>query len=202
MVLPLVEWTYRSDASPLVDSHDDHSRGAPMRTVASRPLIILGGLLLLSAACASPVPDTAPEPDPTPGLSSHDETAAEVAAFLDQYLAAMDARDADFIRAASVDDGRFVWIEDGEVRYRSAEEILAGLNAFPADVVLRTELSNLEVVPLGGGGAHAWAAFTTMVGTGAGSFSFGGAINLVVERGAGSWKLVGGHTSSPAPAAR
>jgi ketosteroid isomerase-like protein len=171
-----------------------------MRIVAGGPRSILVGLVILfaSTACASPDPEagTGSATQPSP------EMTAEVAAFLDAYLSAIDARDADFIRGAYVDDGRFVWIEDGEVRYRGAEEILASLNAFPAGGAIRTELSGLEVVALGGNGAHAWATFTTTVGSGPGSFSFGGAISFVLERAGDSWRLAGGHTSSPGPEAR
>lgn len=145
------------------------------------------GLLILFTACTASDPDS----------SSSVDTADEVAAFLEEYLAAVDARDATVIGRSYVADDRFVWIEDGEVRYRSAEEILASLSAFPAGSAIRTELSDLVVVPLGVTGAHAWATFTTTVGTGPGSFAFGGAISFVLERGDGSWRLAGGHTSSP-----
>jgi len=157
-----------------------------MRPRGTKAVWTLGGLLILSAACTSPDPSSSSGVDP----------ANEVASFLNEYLAAIDARDSDIGRAY-VDDGRFVWIEDGEVRYRSADEILASLGSFPASSAIRTELSDLVVVPLGGAGAHAWATFSTTVGTGPGRFSFGGAISFVLERENGSWKLVGGHTSSP-----
>jgi len=163
---------------------------------------ILGGLLFLSAACASPDPDPATDAAPGPVSDWNTRDTTEVAAFLEAYLAAIDARDADFLGRAYVEDGRFVWIEDGEVRYRSAGEILESLDAFPAGAAIRTELSELVVVPLGEIGAHAWATFRTTVGTGPGSFSFGGAISFVLEREEGSWKLAGGHTSSPAPVGR
>jgi len=158
-----------------------------VRPRGAKAVLTLGGLLILSAACTSPDPNSSSGVDP----------ANEVASFLNEYLAAIDARDSDIIGRAYVDDGRFVWIEDGEVRYRSADEILANLGSFPASSAIRTELSDLVVVPLGGAGAHAWATFSTTVGTGPGSFSFGGAISFVLERENGSWKLVGGHTSSP-----
>lgn len=147
----------------------------------------LGGLLMLFGACTSPDPDSPPRFDP----------AEEVAGFLEDYLAAIDAGDTARISRAYVADGRFVWIEDGGVRYRSPDEILASLAAFPSESSIRTELSGLTVVPLGVSGAHAWATFTTTVGGGAGSFSFGGAISFVLEKVDGSWQLVGGHTSSP-----
>lgn len=158
-----------------------------MRPRRTKTAWTLGGLLILSAACTSP----------DRGSSSGVDPANEVASFLNEYLAAVDARDSDIIGRAYADDGRCVWIDDGEVRYRSADEILTSLDSFPASSAIRTELSDLVVVPVGGAGAHAWATFSTTVGTGPGSFSFGGAISFVLERENDSWKLVGGHTSSP-----
>jgi hypothetical protein len=121
----------------------------------------------------------------------------EVSAFLTGYLAAIGSRDATGIRAALVAGDRLTWIEDGKVSYRSADAVIAGLAAFPAGTALRTELVDLEVVPVGQSGAHAWAMFRTTVGEGAAAFSFGGAISFMLERDANSWKIVGGHTSSP-----
>ena len=122
----------------------------------------------------------------------------EVAAFLDGYLAAIASRDAAKIRKAYIADDRFVWIEDGKVRYRSVDDVLSSLAAFPADSPIRTELSDLAVVALGQGAAHAWASFKTSVGEGRGGFSFGGAISFTLERDGNSWRVVSGHTSSPA----
>lgn len=151
------------------------------------PLASIG--LLVVVGCSAPGSGAVSDPDPTEG----------VAAFLEDYLNAIDDRDTVRLRDAYVDDGRFVWIEDGEARYHSADEIMASLASFPADSRIRTELSDLSVVPVGESAAHAWAAFTTSVGSGPGSFSFSGAISFVVERIDGSWTLVGGHTSSPRP---
>jgi hypothetical protein len=135
---------------------------------------------------------------PPPARPSPDAAlTAEVAAFLEDYLSAVDGRDTDRIRSALVGDGRFVWIEDGEVRYRGPAELVAGIEAFPLDTPIRTELVDLAVVPVGATAAHAWGTFTTAVGTGPGSFSFGGAISVLVERIDGLWMLIGGHTSSP-----
>jgi hypothetical protein len=121
----------------------------------------------------------------------------EVAAFLEQYLAAISSRDAEKLRNAYVADDRFAWIEDGKVRYRQVDEVLASLAAFPAGSPIRTELTDLTVVPAGGSAAHAWASFKTTVGEGSRAFSFGGAISFALERTGNSWKIVGGHTSSP-----
>lgn len=121
----------------------------------------------------------------------------EVSELLTDYLAAISSRDAARIRAALVTGERLAWIEDGKVSYRSADAVIAGLAAFPAGTAIRTELADLDVVPVGVSGAHAWALFRTTVGEGAAAFSFGGAISFMLERDGDSWKIVGGHTSSP-----
>jgi hypothetical protein len=130
-------------------------------------------------------------PAPAPGVTE------DVAAFLTDYLAAIGTRDATKIRAAYVADDRFVWIEDGKVRYRRADEVIAGLAMFPAGSAIRTELKDLTVVPVSQSAAHAWATFRTSVGEGVSGFTFGGAISLTLARHGASWKVVGGHTSSP-----
>ena len=121
----------------------------------------------------------------------------EVGGFLTMYMAAVGARDAEQIRASIVSDGRFAWIEDGEVRYRSAEDLLASLAQFPASSSIHTELTDLVVVQVGDSAAHAWARFRTTVGSGPGGFSFGGAISFVLELQEERWTLLGGHTSAP-----
>lgn len=40
--------------------------------------------------------------------------------------------------------------------------------------------------------------YATTIGTAPSGFSFGGAITFVLERQDGGWKIVAGHTSSPA----
>ncbi|MEQ8328878.1 MAG: nuclear transport factor 2 family protein [Longimicrobiales bacterium] len=122
---------------------------------------------------------------------------ADVRTALEAYQVAVDARDEEAIRAAYLPDGRFVWMEDGSVRYRSADAVLEALAAFPADVRLRTVYSGLEVVLLAPGAAHAWAGFTTTVGEGPGGYSFGGILSWVlVTDEDGRWRIAGGHTSS------
>ena len=153
----------------------------------STKLIIATFSAALFVACAPLKQAPAPMPRVT----------EEVATFLNNYLSAIDSRDAANIRAAYVGDDRFVWIEDGKVRYRQVDEVLASLAMFPAGSAIRTELMDLTVVPISQSAAHAWATFRTSVGEGPSGFSFGGAMSLTLERDGNSWKIVGGHTSSP-----
>ena len=132
-----------------------------------------------------------------PALPAPTNLKSEVAAFLDGYLSAISSRDAAKIRSAYISDDRFVWIEEGKVRYRRVEDVLSSLATFPADSPIRTELNDLSVVPIGHGAAHAWASFKTTVGDGPRGFSFGGTISFTLERDANAWRIAGGHTSSP-----
>ena len=132
-----------------------------------------------------------------PAHAQGTDLSQEVETFLQQYMDAAASGDADAIRDTLVDDGRFAWVEDGAVRYRSAEEVLKGLASLPPNAEITTELKDLEVVAAGTSGAHAWGTFTTTLGSGEQAFSFGGAISFVLERTEDGWKLVGGHTSSP-----
>ena len=153
----------------------------------SAKLIIATFAAALLVACA-PLQQA---PAPMPRITE------EVATFLNNYLSAIGSRDATKIRAAYVEDDRFVWIEDGKVRYRKIDEVLASLAMFPAGSAIRTELKDLTVVPISQSAAHAWATFRTSVGEGSSGFAFGGAISFTLERHGDSWKIVGGHTSSP-----
>jgi len=145
---------------------------------------------VLLAACSPAARDA-------PVSSASDGLAGEVGAVIDRYVSAASAGDSMAIRDILVADDRFAWIEDGDLRYRSADEVLDGLRGFPADTQIETTLSDLTVVPLGESGAYAWSPFTTTVGQGTGGFSFGGLLSFVLERRDGAWRIVGGHTSSP-----
>ena len=153
----------------------------------------LGTALALLVACGPS------EPPADAGGGAVD--AAEVGAVLLHYLEAVERRDTAALRALYAADGRFVWIEDGAVRYRSADDVLAGLAAFPAGTPLRTVVGEVEVAPVAGGGVHAWTPFTTRVGEGEGAFTFRGMLSFVLERDGEGWRIVGGHTSTASPSA-
>ena len=110
---------------------------------------------------------------------------------------ALETRDAALIRPLYVDDGRFEWVEDGAIRYRSSDDILVGLAALPSDAAIRTEYEGREITPVGNGGARISTRFRTVIGEGSTAFEFGGMMTMVLEKGPSGWRVVGGHTSSP-----
>ena len=153
-------------------------------------------LALVTSACE--LQDHAnDDPDQAVDGSASSDPSSEVRSVLDRYLRAVESRDSAAIRRLYVADGRFVWIEDGMARYRSADEVLESLAAFPEGMAMSTTLANTVVVPVGADGAHAHTEFTTEMGEGASGFSFGGAMSFFLERGPEGWRIVGGHVSSP-----
>lgn len=121
---------------------------------------------------------------------------SEVADFLESYLTAIEVRDSALLRTMYVDDGRFEWIEDGKIRYRSAGELLEGLATFPTNSTIHTEISSLETGHVGATGAIIAARFRSVIGEGMSAYEFGGMMTMVLERGPTGWRIVGGHTSS------
>lgn len=150
-------------------------------------------MLLLTALSLTGCAESEVEPP------SGSELRGSVESFLGDYLTAVGSRDSTAILQSIDDEGRFVWVEDGAVRYRSGREVVAGLSQLAPGSFIRTDLTDLSVVPVGEAGAHAWATFQTTVGEGERAFSFGGAISFVLERREAGWVLLGGHTSAPRP---
>ncbi len=116
--------------------------------------------------------------------------------FLESYRLAIETRDTTALRAMYVDDGRFQWIEDGSVRYRSPDEVVAALGALSGDLVIHAEYDRTVIAPVGASGASASMGFRTVIGEGPSAYEFGGMISFVLEKGSTGWRIVGGHTSS------
>lgn len=82
-----------------------------------------GAILICVLACGPAAEPPQSVEEPSRSLSAGAEE--EVGKFLDSYRLAIEARDSPRLRTMYVDDGRFEWIEDGEIRYRSPDEVLA-----------------------------------------------------------------------------
>lgn len=153
-------------------------------------------LLLLVAGCGAEEQDEASESSGPP-ITEREGIPLTVETFLNRYVKAIGERDTAALRDMYAGPDRFVWIEDGAVRYRSANEVFRSLGQFGADTPIDTELGEPGVTRLEGGGVHAWASFTTTVGEGEGGYSFGGLMSFVLEPADDVWRIVGGHVSSP-----
>jgi ketosteroid isomerase-like protein len=149
--------------------------------------LIMTALAGLAAGCATP-PSTTPRSADLEG---------ELTAFMESYNAAIAERDPEKVRSFYATGDRFVWIEEGAVRYRAPEDILAALAAVPEGTVIRTKLSDIGVAAVGSSAAHAWAAFHTTIGDASDGFSFSGTVSMVLEHDGDAWRIVGGHSSGP-----
>ncbi len=145
---------------------------------------------LLMCGCAEPGPSS----QSVPGASED-----EVRTLLDEYRAAVAERDTAALKSMYVDDGRFRWIEDGELRYGSPGEVIAALAALPVEVTFETRYEDVEVSLVGPSGARAAMRFRTTMGDGPSAFEFGGMASMVLEKDDGTWRIVGGHTSTSRP---
>ena len=148
-------------------------------------------LLALAAVAAGCARDTSPE-----ALSA---AASEAQAGIEAYVEALNAMDFDSAGTFYSPSGDFQWIEQGEIRYRSAEESresLAGLGAMASSATLT--LSDLTLTALGPDAAVATCHFLQEIGIDGGAgFAFAGAMTIVLRREGGRWLFVSGHTSSP-----
>lgn len=155
---------------------------------AARSAAVITAVLASAALGCSTPADTPPEASAE--ASVWDE--AEVIAAVEAYNRATETRDESAIRGALAGDGRYAWYEGGELRYTSADDVVASLATFPPDQPIRTTFSDMRVAPVGAGGAWVNATFQTDVGNGA--FAFGGQITFVLERTDEGWKILGGRT--------
>jgi ketosteroid isomerase-like protein len=159
---------------------------------AARSRILPTAAIAALAACQPPG-------EPVAERGDREDTVAEVGAFLESYRGALDSRDTLALSDLYVDDGRFIWLEDGEVRYRSAADVARSLSALPDGMSLRTEYDETSVQPVGARGASASMRFLTTMGEGSSAFEFGGVISMTLERGPQGWRIVAGHTSTMSP---
>lgn len=94
----------------------------------------------------------------------------------------------------------FRFYENGELRYRSAAEVRAALEAFPPGMRISTEYSETDIEPLAPGLALVRSLFqSTLEGPDGFEFQYGGAATMLWTHEAGGWRILSGHTSAPVP---
>lgn len=148
----------------------------------ARMAAILAGL----AACGSP--------------SRLDDEAmrAEVRLLLDEWAHALSEGRVEDFKALFAERAGFTWVERGEVVYRSADEIAAGIDGIlETDASFVTTIENVAVERLAGDAATFAADIESRVETGDVVFSFDGVVTGVAIREDGAWKLYQGHVSEP-----
>lgn len=82
---------------------------------------------------------------------------------LDRWRRAFEARDLDGVRFVLADDDRFVWLEDGEPRYRSADDIVRAYASFPKELSFTHTLRDIRIVPTSNDAAWVHLATSTKI---------------------------------------
>lgn len=95
------------------------------------------------------------------------------------------------------DDPRFVWVEDGSIKYDRKAQIKRALEGITEQGVVVTNFGLPTVWALNDTQVMVFAKFRTVVGKGSPEeFTFAGAITAVMEERAEGWQFLSGHTSS------
>jgi len=132
-----------------------------------------------------------------PGLDAASAD-ADVRGLLTRWERAFESRNEVEVRAVLRDDDRFVWLEDGQARYRSVDSIVAALGAFPDDLRFDYSVSDIGVVPLAPNAV--WVRMSTrteIFQSDATVSEFRGVVTMLVERDAeGVWRISSAHTSN------
>ena len=151
---------------------------------------LLGGLAALMAVACSE--------SGAPTDLANVET--EVEALLQEWSDAISERRLDDFKALySTRDG-FAWVERGQIQYRSAAEIAAGIDeVVNGDTSIVNTVSAIDVAPLSPSTAAFSARVTSTVENPAFTFSFDGILTGVAVKDGSDWKLYRGHLSD-APA--
>jgi len=157
------------------------------------PASALSGLcLLLASACAQP-PAT---------LTDAHRTAIRDS--VTTFLAAFNRHGAqahfDSLGALYSTDPTFRFLESGGIQYTSAQAIRDALAAIPPGTRIENTHREVAIEPLAPGLASVTALFDTRFADASGNgFSFGGALSLLVRHDSTGWRIIGGHSSAPAP---
>jgi len=120
----------------------------------------------------------------------------DVRSFLAAWNDAVAAGDHDAIRASYVAGDRLRWFEDGVLRYQSADEVVAAIDAFPPGTEVETDLSDVRIDAITASVAYGSAAFETLLTFPDGEFQFSGVFTMLLERTDRGWVMTAGHTSS------
>lgn len=125
------------------------------------------------------------------------ELEQEVRGFLSDLREALADPDPTHVRTFYVSDDRFRWLEDGETRYSSVDDILAALAALPGGGGIETEYGEPRITILSSTLASVEGGFASAFGDpDAGGFSFSGMTSMILEREDDSWRVLSGHTST------
>jgi ketosteroid isomerase-like protein len=137
-----------------------------------------------------------------PGAREVHGTGIETAvrSLLERWVQAFTSRDVAAIRSILSSKSSFVWLEDGETRYRSSAEIASALESFATGMSFATSLEAVSVFPVSN--STAWAHFSTKTTILHGEqivANFDGVVLMLFEHEQGEWKIAAAHTSTNSP---
>ena len=156
-----------------------------------RILTVVVAVAILAAGCV----------DRDSTALSKDHAAAirdSVAAFLSAWSEGAGPGEWDRLGERYADDPDFVWLEDGQVRYASAEGVRSAFEGLRQGFVgVRTEFDDPRITPLAPGVAVVATRFHTTLRRDEGApVRYGGAMTMTVLDTEDGWKVLQGHTSS------
>ncbi|MBL8757847.1 MAG: nuclear transport factor 2 family protein [Phycisphaerae bacterium] len=139
-----------------------------------------------------------------PGTRPSDVSTADVDRgvkdLLDRWKHAFESRDIEGVRSVLATDDRFVWLEDGEPRYRSVDEIVRALAGFPPVLAFTHGLRDIRVVPISNDAAWAHLATSTKIQhSGRVVSEFTSVVLMIVRREETGWRIHAAHTSTSKP---
>ena len=135
-----------------------------------------------------------------PSVANTADIDRDVMNLLDRWKGAFEARDLEGVRSVLADDDRFVWLEDGEPRYRSADEIVRAYASFPQELEFTHTLRDIRIVPISNDAAWAHLATLTKIEhSGRVVSEFTGVVLMIARREATGWRIHAAHSSTSKP---
>jgi hypothetical protein len=155
-----------------------------MRRLALAPLF--AGVLLVSVSCSNPfAPTTTPEEQAA-------TVAPEVKTAVEEFLAKVNAHDAEGAGEFLADDTSFQWIENGRTVYETRAAAIAGLSSFFAGFnASRLEAYDVKIAMLAEEAAVASFRYShTIAAGGQAALKSEGVMTLALSQRDGAWKIV------------
>jgi len=146
---------------------------------------------LLLAGCTGPA-------EPAFDQAARAAVIDSVRATLDDFRAAVATMDAERVASFYVADSTLRWIEDGEIRYRSRDEVVGAFRSMEGEVTaIVLSYDGIQVTPLAPGVASVVTGFAQRITRKGGEEGgFAGATTMVLRSEGGRWRFVSGHVSS------
>jgi uncharacterized protein (TIGR02246 family) len=137
---------------------------------------------------------------PQSSSSNRAQVERDVKSLMDRWTRAFEARDLDSVRSVLAVDNHFVWLEDGEPRYRSVNEIVRALAGFPPELGFTHTLQDVQIVPITNDAAWAHLATSTKIEHGGRVVSeFTSVVLMIVRQDETGWRIHAAHTSTSKP---